>query len=293
VSSGSFSLEEILNQVSSIAECRYDEDAIKENLVALKREALEQDQQEVAAHIWCLQEAISVHSSYLAAFSMLKQRAFYDAWCELEKAEKGLWAIKPPQKYLPDYWEGIWIGGRYDFIEKHVSRWQGLFPYECFISPGMTYKEYCSVCNSEINPRKPCGHNDGEIYHGEMRMRVITDIRYNHIALVRNPANRFSVLFLVDPETGEQVDHYDYRLVEGLASVLTDPFQEWDYVIQQVERDYAYFKELGVGEQDPCPCGSEKKYGDCCINSAIPMPHFQFTMRRFHLRPFEIKVSTQ
>ncbi len=50
MSSGSFSLEQILNQVCSIAECRYDEDAIKEKLVALKREALEQDQQEVAAH---------------------------------------------------------------------------------------------------------------------------------------------------------------------------------------------------------------------------------------------------
>jgi hypothetical protein len=141
----------------------------------------------------------------------------------------------------------------------------------------VTYKEYCSVCNSEINLRKPCVHNDGEIYNGEMRMRVIRDIRYDHFAIVENPANKFSVLFLGDPETGERVDQYDYRLVEGLASVLTDPFQEWDYVIQQVERDYAYFKERGVKEQDLCPCGSEKKYGNCCINLTIPMPHYQFT----------------
>lgn len=271
-----FLFEEIVNQVSSIAKWKYDKDAIKEKLATLKREALEREQQEVAAHIWCLQEAVSIHSSYLAAFSLLKQHAFYDAWCELEKAEKGLWAIKPPQKYLPDDWERVWIAGRYDFIEKHVARWQELFPYKFFISPEMTYKEYCSVCNSEINPRKPCGHNDGEIYDGEMRMRVLRNIRYHSIALVRNPANRFGVPFLVDPETEEQIDQYDYRFVEGLASVLTDPFQAWDYVIQQIERDYAYFKERGVGEQDPCPCGSEKKYGDCCINSIISMPHFQF-----------------
>lgn len=277
VSSDSLSLEKIVNHISRVAEHRYDENKIKELLVTFKEKALQRQQQELAAYLWCLQEAVSVHSSYLAAFSLLKQCAFYEAWCELENAEKGLWSIKPPKKYLPDFWEEFWMSGKYSFIEKHVSRWQKLFPYKLFISPGMTYKEYCSVCNSEINPRKPCGHNDGEIYNGEMRMRVIRDIRYDHFAIVENPANKFGVLFLVYPETGERVDQYDYRLVEGLASVLTDPFQAWDYVIQQVERDYAYFKERGVKEQDLCPCGSEKKYGNCCINSTILMPHYQFT----------------
>lgn len=277
MSSSNLSLEEIVNSIARVAECRYDESQITGLLVTLKEKALKRHQKELAAHIWCLQEAVAVHRSYFLVFSLLKKRAFYDAWCELENTEKGLWSIKPSKKYLPDYWEDFWILGKFDFIEEHVAKWQKLFPYKLFISPGITYKEYCSICDKEINPRKPCGHNDGEIYNGEMRARVIRDIKCDHLAIVENPANKFAVLFLVDPETGERVDQYDYTLVEGLASVLTNPFQSWNYEVQQIERDYTYFKERGYEAQDLCPCGSKKKYSDCCINSTVPMPHFQFT----------------
>ncbi|MEM9216050.1 MAG: SEC-C domain-containing protein [Cyanobacteria bacterium P01_F01_bin.150] len=270
-------LETAINCIAEVAMQAYEIENMERLLVELKRDALHAEDQKLAAHIWCLQEAVAVHNSYFSAFSLLKKGAFYDAWCELENTEKGLWAIKAPQSYLPDYWEEFWNYGQYGFIEEHVPKWQALFPYRLFCSPGMTYKQYCSVCDVEINPRKPCDHKDGEIYNGEMRARVVRDIRYNHIALVKNPANKFAFLFLSDPETGEKVDHYDYSLAKGLISVLDHPFQRWDYDIQTLERDYAYFKGRGFKENDLCPCGSKRKYSDCCILSTVSVPHYQFS----------------
>jgi tetratricopeptide (TPR) repeat protein len=224
-------LDEVIDDISRVAENRYDENKIMRVLITLKEEALKYQQEELAAHIWCLQQAVAVHSSYLAAFLLLKQHLFYDAWCELENAEKGLWSIKPPKEYLPDSWEDFWALGKYDFIEKNVAKWQELFPYKLFFSAGMAYRERCSICNREINPRNRCGHSDGKIYGGEMRARVIYEIRYNHVALVTDPANKFAVAFLVDPKTGEKIDPYDYSLISGLACALDNPFQECDLSI--------------------------------------------------------------
>ena len=161
-------------------------------------------------------------------------------------AEKGLWSIKAPKKYLPHNWQKIWIKGKYDFIEQHVKKWQALYPYKLFLSTEETYKEFCSVCCQEINPRKPCGHRDGEIYDGEMRMRIIKDIKFLAMALVENPARRFSVPFINDKNTGEQIDQYDYKIVKYLTSILDGPFQSWNYEVTHIDRDFNYFKQLGV-----------------------------------------------
>lgn len=142
----------------------------------------------------------------------------------------------------------------------------------------MQYREYCSVCEKLILPYKPCEHKDGEIYDGEARMRVIRDIEIDHIALVKEPANRFCVLFLHDPETGEKIDQYDYTLVSGLIDNLEHLFQEWNYEIQKIECDHQYFKDRGIGDKSKCPCGSQKEYQLCCINKTIVRNHYQFTM---------------
>jgi SEC-C motif len=268
-------LRKIVNLVANVANQRYNTSIVLRLLMIGKANALEQQNQELAAHILYLQKAVEIHSNYFCAFSLLQQDEFYNAWCKLEEVEKGLLFFQPRQKDRPEYWDEFMVSGKYKFIEEQVSRWQELFPYVFFISPGMTYKQSCSICNHVINPRKPCGHNDGEIYNGEVKVRLLSDIRYDHIALVTKPANKFSVLFPIsefDEVTkgyNKSIDLYDYSLVKGVVSCLTDPFQAWDYSVREIERDRDYFESIGVGENDPCPCGSDKKYMNCCVNLTI------------------------
>ena len=269
-------LSKIIKKICNIKENRYNQYEISKKLQNLKESALRNNQNEKASQIWCLQEAVLVHTNYFSAFSNLKNHNFYEAWCDLELVEKGLWSITPPQTHLPDYWSEVWIKGQYYFIEEHTSKWQKLYPYHLFCSTEETFKEYCSVCNKEINPRKPCGHKDGEIYNGEMRMRVLKDIKIHALSLVENPARKFSVPFLSDPQSGDTIDHYDYKLVRYLSNLLNHPFQKWDYEITTIDRDYNYFKSLGISDEDSCPCESGKKYKDCCINTTIATPHYQF-----------------
>jgi hypothetical protein len=268
-------LLKIVNIVANVANQRYNVNRVLRLLMIGKEYALEHQDQELAAHIFYLQQAVKIHNNYFCAFSLLQQHDFYEAWCKLEEVEKGLLLFHSRQKDWPDYWDEFLVSGKYKFIKEHVSRWQELFPYKLFISPGMTYKQTCSICNNSINPRKPCGHNDGEIYNGEVRKRLLSDIRYNHIALVENPANKFCVLFPIsefDEVTNgynKSMDVYDYSLAKGVISCLTDPFQTWNYSVREVERDRDYFESIGVGENDPCPCGSDKKYMNCCVNLTI------------------------
>jgi SEC-C motif len=265
----------IVNIVANVANQRYNVNRVLRLLMIGKEYALQHQDQELAVHIFYLQQAVEIHSNYFCAFSLLQQHEFYEAWCKLEQVEKGLLFFHSRQKDWPDYWDKFLVSGKYKFIKEHVSRWQELFPYKLFISPGMTYKQTCSICNNSINPRKPCGHNDGEIYNGEVRVRLLSDIRYDHIVIVENPANKFCVLFPINESDevtngyNKSIDLYDYSLVKEVVSCLTDPFQAWDYSVREVERDRDYFESIGIGENDPCPCGSDKKYMNCCINKAI------------------------
>lgn len=270
------SVSDIVIQITAISEFRYDGLRASRALARHKEEALNNDKEDWAAQIWCLEQAVLAQNSYVSAFSLVKKNRFYEAWCEFEIAEKVLLSIEPPRDYLPNYWDGIWRSGRFEFIKRQVTKWQQLYPYKWFSSVGMTYREYCSICDSEISPRNQCEHEDGKIYRGEMRARMLRDIRYDHIALVEKPAHKFCVVFPVDPETNEKVDHYDYGLVKGLSASLYDPFQEWDFTIQQVERENNYFMERGLTPEDLCPCASGKAYRDCCFNSTVPTPFYHF-----------------
>jgi hypothetical protein len=106
-------LSKIFDKICNIQNSQYDIEKTLEKLESLKVTALEKKQQEKAAHIWCTKEAILVHQSYLSAFSKLKGQKFYEAWCDLEMVEKGLWSIKAPKNYLPHNWQKIWIQGKY------------------------------------------------------------------------------------------------------------------------------------------------------------------------------------
>lgn len=245
-------------------------EAVQSALAAWKRAALGDGDQEMAKNIWWLEQALKVQEHYLAAFRLLQERAFYKAWCELERVEVSLIVL---ERHKTRYWEDF----RCDLIQEYTAKWQRLFPYKYFFSPEFIQVEkICSICKQPVRPRSFCGHRAGEIYNGEECLRIVTKLgAIGGIAIVDKPVQKYSVMFLRDEKDGT-LDQYNYCLVEYAINALRAPFDGWEVGRTTRREPHEHFADLG--KNDPCPCNSGKNYEDCCLHeSGVLWPHWEFT----------------
>jgi hypothetical protein len=245
-------------------------EAVADVLAGLKRQALARDDQTEAKRLWCLEQVLQTQNLYLAAFSRLKDREFYLAWCDFERVEITLASLERHDT-------GFWREFRLDFIGTQTAKWQSLYPYKVFTSPEMIERAECSICGRPTMPRKPCGHILGEIYDGELCCRVVTEIEaVLGIAFVSKPVQKYSVPFKIDPDTGKSYDHYNYGVPEFAASALRVPFDDWN--LERTTRRQPHSRFAEVRKDDPCPCESGKNYEDCCLpEEGVLRPHLEFS----------------
>jgi SEC-C motif len=241
---------------------------VQEFLVIAKAEAVRRGDQEAAKVIWCLETALRIQNLYLQAFSEMKGQKFYKAWCDMERAEIALGSL---QRHDTACWAEFRLG----FIQKHIERWQSIFPYKLFYSPEfIALKKTCSICGKTVTPRKPCGHIKGQIYNGEECLLRVTQ-KVLGVSFVDKPLQKYSVVFVADPETGAPLDQYNYGIVQYAISALRSPFDAWD--VQHTKRIQPHSRFSHVGRNDSCPCGSKKKYKKCCgPEEGVLCPHVEF-----------------
>jgi hypothetical protein len=210
-----------------------------------------------------------VQRFFIEAFRRLKRGEFYDGWCALERAEIELSFL------LPHMSEGN-REFHLELMARLIPRLQSLFPYKIFASPEiLELAKVCSICQKQISIRRPCGHRVGEIYGGEMCIRIVTDLKFLGVAMVKSPVQKYSVVFLPGND-GNSRDHYDYSLVKFLADRLESPFHDWDVQWTRIRHPHSRFAH--IGRNDDCPCESGKKYKKCCLpESGVLRPHAQLT----------------
>jgi len=198
------------------------DEIIQRLLIQLKKEAVFYGDQVRAKEIWCCEQISSIQCNYLQAFEAIKKGFYYDAWCLLERIEIEVRHLEPHlQSDDNDYKLG--------FIIKHTRQFQSLYPYNLFSSPAyIKKKELCSVCHTPISIRNPCNHIVGEIYDGEQCGKIIVEAEILEISLTPEPFCKRSVAFMIDRETNELIDHYDYSLVKYVIDKLNQPFDEWN-----------------------------------------------------------------
>lgn len=237
------------------------------SLKHLKKLHVEEGYEVSAKRIWCLEEVLLAQDKYVAAFIKMKEGEFYKGWCDLEQVELALLRLdrhfNEPNYHL-------------DFIGEHTERFQSLFPYKIFTSPGYIKKEIrCSICDSIVSIRKTCGHVKGDIYSGEMCCHIIKEVDLDHTAFVFSPVQKYSVPFLVDSTTNESYDQYDYSILQYLMRGLQSPFHDWHYEETETRHPHKLFQH--VGRNGKCPCKSGKKYKHCCLKeTGVLRPHTQF-----------------
>lgn len=222
-----------------------------------------------------MEEILEIQDLYLSSFEDIEKESFYASWCGLERCEVKI-------KHLENHFS---IDKEKDdfglfFIKEKVQLLQGLFPYKMFTSPEFVIEEQeCSTCGQSISLRNPCGHIIGEIYDGEPCCRVIKKADFLALSMTENPRNKYTVMFLVDDNTGEKIDQYDYTFLKYLILAVKSPFDEWSYEWTKKRHPHSRFKE--VGKNDLCPCESGKKYKKCCLNEdGVLRPHLEFILHK-------------
>lgn len=263
--------KEILRKLRGINNPDYLLDDFLNELQQIKETYIKDNDQIHAKKLWCYQTTVEIHKSFTNAFRLLKEKEYYPAWCQLERIEitfKGLKRHYPFDKTEYFLWH----------IERCVRNLQIIYPYRFFGSSELVKKKKkCSICDREISLRNPCGHVVGEIYNGEMCYRIVTEADVLGMAIVENPGNKYSVLFLKDPKTGKQKDQYNYVAIDYLLEHIDSPYEFWDLEISQRYRSHDQYKD--VGRSDRCPCDSGKKYKNCCLNTqGVKYPHYEFIL---------------
>lgn len=248
--------------------CR-DSAPFAEALADMKAHAVSDGDQALAATLWCHEQTLDIQDSYISAYQHLCSHAHYQAWCLFERVEITYWHLKPHfgasenEFHLPFIWD-------------HASRFQSLFPYCVFCSPEFVVREAkCSICGAVLSPRNLCGHDSGQIYDGEFCGRIITGVDMIGVSLVTEPVQKYSVVFLVDPATGQSYDHYRYDVVDYLVQGLTSPFHGWNVI--RTKRRHPHDRYGHVTPNSRCPCESGLDYKDCCLDKpGVLRPHLEF-----------------
>jgi hypothetical protein len=262
---------EIVDKLNNIHLQNFSIEDLDEEIQNQKLIFVAEGKQDEAKLFWINQTILEIHKLYRNAFELVKNKSYYQAWCQLERIEITIHSLKKHFTYNKEQYF-LW------HIEKCVKNLQILYPYRLFASSEiLKKKKICSVCDKEISIRNFCGHIVGEIYNGEMCHRIVTECEILGISIVENPGNKFSVMFLKDEKTNEQIDQYNYDTLDYLFEMINSPYEIWDLEISQKESKIVDYKN--VGRNDPCTCNSGKKFKRCCLlKIGEKYPHYEFIL---------------
>ncbi|MGG0721479.1 hypothetical protein [Bacillus mycoides] len=83
---------------------------ILEELSQLKKVAVDQGDQEEAKNIWCLEQVYKVIHHFITAYKQLVDKEYFEAWCELDRADIKLHFLRKHLNYTENKYNLKFIG---------------------------------------------------------------------------------------------------------------------------------------------------------------------------------------
>jgi len=153
-----------------------------------------------------------------------------------------------------------------DLIHNIAWNWVTLLDPPYGISPGIIIKRACcSICQTKVGVRWPCGHISGEIYGGELCVQDIKEWEVTEVSMVERPAS-----LLLANHKERMLDRAE-KFTE-LAEKLPSPYTPW--LLESVTDLKLHPSYLDAGRNAKCPCGSGKKFKRCCIHGHPKIKHW-------------------
>lgn len=221
---------------------------ILETIESTLKLAIEEGNERDANYYWCLRQVYSIQEKFTRAFKYLQIEKYEDSWLLLDQVDTEISFLEGNI----DCFESI-EPYNIPFILTQIKEYQKLFPYRYFLSRESIIKsERCSICNRELSLRNPCNHVPGKLYMGSLCTRVIMDMEFKAMCLVRNSYDKYTFIKIQDQE-------YDYGMLKKLLTVIKNPYDPFRVEIRKVTKP----EFINAKRNSLCPCGSGKKYKHC------------------------------
>ena len=209
---------------------------------------------ETSNECFILSEFINLLLDYTSFWALVVSEKYSDSWSKLQDVQSRLRVIYrfTEKEKLP----------LLSHIEKQCGSLEILFPYSMFLSVGILNEEVeCSICGKSIDSFD-CEHIAGELYRGKMARGIVKKIKeVDHVSLVTNPADKRCTVQVLD--NAPEFNGVKY-LANSIGKRELEPLC-FDHV-EISKRRILNDKIPTVGRNEPCPCGSGKKFKKCCIN---------------------------
>jgi len=219
-----------------------------------------------------LKEFVNLLKDYVSYWQLLVSNKFSESWSALQDVQDRLRTIyrftNEPRPQILSH------------IERQCGELERLYPYRVFFSVGIVKEEAeCSICGKSIDSFE-CEHIAGELYRGHRAYGIVKQIKQlDHVSMVTNPADKRCTVQILD--TSEQFNGVAY-LATGIRDKVLEPLNFSHLEFKKVRKPNNGIPI--VGRNDPCPCGSGKKFKKCCIDkSFIEMTHVDIIPRDFDL----------
>jgi hypothetical protein len=245
-------------------------DSVIASAQALLDEATAASDDDAANHAWFIHKVATARRAYVGFIEQLRNGHYYEGWCELERIEITLSALQRNPFYdcqsfgVPE-------------LAELVANWQSLFPYRLFASPEFAIRrQVCSICGHTNDPWSSCTHQAGWVYGGKECYRIVKDVEFLGISVVRDPVQKYSVLGISIGPDGKGVGQFDYGPVKFVLDRISAPFSSWKAVRTYARHPHSLFQDRA--HDGPCPCESGRLYRDCCLREiGVVRPHFEIS----------------
>lgn len=231
--------------------------------------AISQKDEKMANHYWCLAVIYYVQSGYISMYHQVRNRNYMQAYEIMKQTDMQLVTLGQNFDIEADSEDPYHL----IFIRSMLQEYEKLFPYEYFVCREQVIKQQkCSICGEVVKLRGGCNHVPEKIYMGEVCMHEITDFEYLGLKVTTDPFDKFEYL---EPYQSEDLK-YNFGMLEGLMGSLKSPYEYWEVeVVREKNPEFAR-----IGRNDPCPCGSGKKFKHCCMNDEEKMyfDHYKIKM---------------
>lgn len=238
-----------------------------QQLAFLKGAAVSAGDEVTAKAVWCLETIGRIQDNFISVFLNLRHGEFQVAWNLLERCERDI-------GFLDDHFTEDEGEFGVEHARAQTKKLQDMYPLTWAFSPAFLHKEIkCSICGTKLTLRSKCDHINGEIYEGEMCSRVVTSTELLHVALVKDPVQKYSFIF------PKEDNLQPFSPLTNLAAAIGSPWRRWKYDKEERRQFHPAFK--GVGRNEICPCNSGAKYKRCCLGKEKVFPHFKIYLEQW------------
>jgi hypothetical protein len=162
-------------------------------------------------------------------------------------------------------------------VEHQCGSLEQIYPYKLFASVEMAHDSgECTICGKEMDD-PGCPHLLGELYRGKIASALVRELKEFHaVSLVENPSDKRCVVSYADDSAHFKGPRY------LLSFMVEHPSAVFHFAgVERLKEPVKASDLKGIGRNDPCPCGSGRKFKKCCIkNSHVERDHLRLAFCR-------------